>query len=68
MSNALSGVFAQLVGRRINMRRPRLNVYALEKISVLVKVLKAVKMLYITFVFSTVLIELINRPGKVFCL
>jgi hypothetical protein len=45
MSHSLSGVFAQLVGRGINKRRPRLNVWALEKISVLVKVLKAVKML-----------------------
>jgi hypothetical protein len=49
MNNALSGVFAQLVGRRINKRRPRLNVCALEKIGVLVKVVNAVKMLYITF-------------------
>jgi hypothetical protein len=49
MSKSLSGVFAQLVGRRINKRRPRLNVWALEKISVLVKVFNAVKRLYITF-------------------
>jgi hypothetical protein len=49
MSHSLSGVFAQLVGRGINKRRPRLNVCALEKISVLVKVFNAVKRLYITF-------------------
>ena len=68
MSNSLSGVFAKLVGKRITKRSSRLNVCAREEISVLVKVLKAVKMLSITCIFSTVLIELTNRPGKVFCL
>ena len=60
MSNALSGVLAQLVGRRLNERRPRLNVCALEKIGVLVKVFNAVKMLYIAFC----LLEGIDRINK----
>ena len=60
MSNSLSGVFAQLVGNGISKRRPRLNVWALEKISVLVKVFHAVKMLYITFC----LLERIDRINK----
>jgi hypothetical protein len=51
---------AQLVGRGINKSRPRLNVWAVEKIRVLVKVFHAVKRLYITFC----LLESIERINQ----